>query len=574
MSKKLMNAIIDILNGSDTLEQKRINIRLLSKNKHKENRLLINIISSILSQHCLPIHPKDNFRANLSYDVSENNRKKIEKIIESVNSTYFKAVCSELLWEHTHDINFAKCAIINYELELESPTEEDELTYTRMALSICRVYSKYKALDFDFDAFINNSLKYIKDNYDRPGFCILFILNALSMCNKCYEKIETAYKEAIEYYENKDLYDKAIAFLEDLEDFYKIYKNETEINNIRIKIAIDYEKQADQLNWNGTEHSHQIISLIHKSMNSWERSNSKKKYDERKRLAKRIIPVKELSMKALQSIKSGPIDISEYIEQIEEFISGASFEAVIYRLSKIIQLKSYENLKEDFDSSGFMLSQLFATTRLDSNGRVRCIIPSALDASKEELISIMEHRASEEYTFKADAFISRFLWKAKEKFAFSKDTLKFLVEDNAFVESDRQETFLNGIVAGFNLELSTAMHLLMPQVEHGIRHMAEECGAVVYKTDKNGVESSLSLESILNLPEVEECFDETFLFNLRLFYTSGYGFGMRNAVCHSMYSDKELQTARSLAVWWFTLHICCIFSSKLNERLLEQTQNK
>ena len=40
------------------------------------------------------------------------------------------------------------------------------------------------------------------------------------MCNKCCGKIETAYKEAIEYYENKDLYDKAIAFLEDLEDFY------------------------------------------------------------------------------------------------------------------------------------------------------------------------------------------------------------------------------------------------------------------------------------------------------------------------------------------------------------------
>ena len=81
--------------------------------------------------------------------------KKLEKIIGSVNSTYFKAVCSELLWEHTHDINFAKSAIINYGLELESPTEEDELTYTRMDLSICRVYSKYKTLDFDFDAFIN-----------------------------------------------------------------------------------------------------------------------------------------------------------------------------------------------------------------------------------------------------------------------------------------------------------------------------------------------------------------------------------------------------------------------------------
>ncbi len=569
-----MNGIINILNGSDTLEQKRINIRLLSKKKHKENRLLIYTISSILSQHCLPIHPKDKFRVNLSYDVSENNCKKLEKIIGSVNSTYFKAVCSELLWEHTHDINCAKSAIINYGLELESPTEEDELTYTRMALSICRVYSKYKALDFDFDAFINKSLTYIKDNYDRPGFCILFILNSLSLCYKGSKEIETAYKEAIEYYENKNLYDKAIAFLEGLEDFYTVNKNRTETNNIRIKIAIDYEKQADQLNWNGTEHSHQIIALIHKSMNSWERTNSEKKYDERKRLAKRIVPIKEMSMKSLQSIKSGPIDISEYIDQIEEFISGASFEAVLYRLSNIIQLKSYDELKEKFDLSGFVFSQLFATTILDGNGRVKCIIPSALDASKEELTSIMEHRASEEYTFTADAFVSRFLWKAKEKFTFSKDTLKFLIEENAFVESDRQETFLNGIVAGFNLELSTAMHLLMPQVEHGIRRMAEECGAVVYKTDKNGVESSLSLESILNLPEVEECFDETFLFNLRLFYTSDYGFGMRNAVCHSMYSDKELQTARSLAVWWFTLHICCMFSKNLNEKLISQNESK
>ena len=36
-----MNDIIDILNGSDTLEKKRINIRLLSKNKHKENIYIV-----------------------------------------------------------------------------------------------------------------------------------------------------------------------------------------------------------------------------------------------------------------------------------------------------------------------------------------------------------------------------------------------------------------------------------------------------------------------------------------------------------------------------------------------------
>ena len=66
--------------------------------------------------------------------------------------------------------------------------------------------------------------------------------------------------------------------------------------------------------------------------------------------------------------------------------------------------------------------------------------------------------------------------------------------------------------AGFNLELPTAMHLLMPQIENAIRCLAQECGAVVYKTHKDGVEECLSLESILKTPEVIDCFEETFLF--------------------------------------------------------------
>ena len=147
-----------------------------------------------------------------------------------------------------------------------------------------------------------------------------------------------------------------------------------------------------------------------------------------------------------------------------------------------------------------------------------------------------------------------------------------MIEDNAFIPSDRKNTILKGLVAGFNLDLSTAMHLLMPQVENCVRCLAQEYGAVVYKTEKNGIESCLSFESILKLSEVIDCFDETFLFNLRLFYTSPSAFGMRNNVCHGLYSDDELQSSESLAVWWFTLKICCMFSKNLDERLLSQAK--
>lgn len=84
----------------------------------------------------------------------------------------FNAICSELLWEKTHDIENAKKAVIDYQLELQAPTEEHELSYTQFALGISRICSKTKVDKFNFYKFLNNALSYIRDNYEKPGCCL------------------------------------------------------------------------------------------------------------------------------------------------------------------------------------------------------------------------------------------------------------------------------------------------------------------------------------------------------------------------------------------------------------------
>lgn len=143
-----------------------------------------------------------------------------------------------------------------------------------------------------------------------------------------------------------------------------------------------------------------------------------------------------------------------------------------------------------------------------------------------------------------------------------------------FIPPDRKDSFLAGIQAGFELNLPLAMHVLMPQVENAVRVLAESCGAVVYKTALDGTEESLSMDSILNLPEVRCALDDEFLFNLQLFFTSVYGFGMRNIVAHGLESDEELQSLSSLAVWWYTLHLCCIYCPELYKRVREVQKPK
>ena len=204
----------------------------------------------------------------------------------------------------------------------------------------------------------------------------------------------------------------------------------------------------------------------------------------------------------------------------------------------------------------------------------RTFLQCRIEGLKYEEIAIAEHEAGKEHSFAASAFTTRFLHLARSKHTFTEDTLRFLVEDNAFIPGDRKDTFLKGLVAGFNLDLATSMHLLMPQVENAIRCLAELCGAVVYKTDCNGIEECLSLDSILKLEELQESIDPEILFNMRVFYTSPYGIGMRDIIGHGLRSDKGLQNADCLAVWWFTLHLVCLFSPELHKRNYEQKKTR
>ena len=570
MSSSIINDILYVLDSSEPISSKRISILKMVKTRRGANRVLLHLIDKLLSKHILPIHFDDALNRGAFTDVSEDIYCKLEAILSKSQFPYFNAVCSEFVWLHNHNYKFAEKAVLSYYDELSNPSYEDDLVHTKITLGICRVYSKCKINSFDYISFLNESLKYVENNFDRSGFCILFILKSLTACGEHLDLIEQTYDKAINLYENNNDFDRAIAFLEGQELLYEKQRNKDAIKKIRIRIAENYEKEANKFDWLDSSKSFYIINLIHKAMNAWERTNDNRSKEERKRLAQRLTPVKTLSMKSLKHIKSGSIDIQEWVEQIKQFVDTVSLEILLYRLCNMVTLKSYDEIFKKFNSEDFSFSSLFASTILNKDGRIKCIIPSSLDASEEDMLAIIEHKAAEEYEIASDMFIKRFIWFAKDKFNFTEDTLRFLVEDNAFVPSDRKNTFLKGLVAGFNLDLSTAMHLLMPQIEHCIRCLAQECGAVVYKTEKSGVESCLSLESILKLPEVVDCLDETFLFNLKLFYISDFGFAMRNNICHSLYSDNELQSPSSLIVWWFTLRICCMFSSNLDSRLRMQ----
>ena len=221
MATLITSDILSVLNNVASLENKRIELMKMRKNKRGQNRHLIDSVCDMLKSYVLPLKHTDSLKI-INKDFSEKEYDQLKVIVLNSNCSYFNAICGEMLWTKKHDIKIAKIALSSYEKELSNPSISNEHIYTELSVGICRVYLKCKVKDFDFESFLQKSIQHVKANYDVNGYGILFILNALLDCCENSEQIVLAFEDAISHYESKNMLDKVVSFLEDLEIFYKI----------------------------------------------------------------------------------------------------------------------------------------------------------------------------------------------------------------------------------------------------------------------------------------------------------------------------------------------------------------
>ena len=574
MKQQTITNILEILNQQISCEEIQNSLRALQNNVDDSEAAFVFKCMHALSPSILPLECVDCIKEYVLNNITAEEYSALESIVIQTTNTYFRAVCGELVWQNNHSRNIGEIALNAYHTELSTPSCDDEYSFIRIALSICRIYAKVKFPNFDFHGFSQSCFDYVIKNADS-GYLILNLLEGVFSCSVDQSQAIATLEQVIDILAQKPDYAKAASFSEKLVDFYRKAKCKDKIPALRVKIAEFYEKEADTLDSKDSRNVHQILHYIQLAMNAWTKVEDKQESKTRRQLlTKKAKPLKDLRFQSLKATPGDAYDITESVNHMRDIVESCSFEQMLIRLVYLHKLKTPNEYIDQLRKSGFLFSSFFTTNIMDEYGRLSCIVPTLRDASSEDEIAIAEHEAGKDHSLAANAFTSRFLHLARSKHTFTEDTLRFLVEDNAFIPGDRKDTFLKGLVAGFNLDLATAMHLLMPQVENAIRSLAELCSAVVYKTDCNGIEECLSLDSILKLEELQESIDPEILFNMRVFYTSPYGIGMRDIIGHGLRSDKGLQSADSLAVWWFTLHLVCLFSPELYKRNHEQNKKQ
>jgi len=228
--------------------------------------------------------------------------------------------------------------------------------------------------------------------------------------------------------------------------------------------------------------------------------------DRIERLHRRMVEFQEEMPSELVGF-SHSVDISEQIEQARERVAGMALLDALRELVVTPPIPAVEHLREQAEEMAdqYLVEGLFPKMLLSRTGKVveRYGPGRASEEEQREaaLRGAMLKNACTEHSFTAQAFINPMRRQIVLDHPVQERHMRHVLRYQRVVSFGREELYARGLVAGFYGNLSTALHLLIPQLEHSIRVMLNSRVALQSLSDIRTVFRCHTSPTIMRRPE-------------------------------------------------------------------------
>lgn len=211
-------------------------------------------------------------------------------------------------------------------------------------------------------------------------------------------------------------------------------------------------------------------------------------------------------------VTSHSVDISELVETSKKMVSGKQlldalkFFANIYPGIDVDELHaSTVKIMQDYP-----LQTLVTNVALSRDGRVIGKRPGVdlnkgNDSQNEEVIFI---EMVKYYRIHIEITTAGRIWPALETLLLEHHiTERELAEISScspVVPLGREQMIAKGLFSGFEKDFVSAIHILIPQVEHMVRWHLKSRNVTTTVLNQDGIENEIGLSGLLDKPEVED----------------------------------------------------------------------
>lgn len=473
-------------------------------------------------------------------DMTEDDYMVLEKVEISRLPVLLQARVADILWTERKDYKIVPVAIKAYH-ELYNITFDLEnwptcLRYIKRSITLAaktgskRLYDEYREELFDKVIEVNGEDKY----FFSISVIEFLILQKWKDCDPLIIVLDNIIAKS-----EDNVHKAELAYGLKSKLFSKRQDNDAMTEN-NLQLALFYEKSADKV-WENdvqgifnAERYLQKAIFLYRNNGSTEKGASvhRKLLDLQKQIPKFMIPI------------TAKCDSTKNYEKIVQLFENLSFKEHIIRIIQCVQFSSKENLKKKvLEDAVNPFACLFGSGIKNGKGQTLIDIPPLDIHNPESDIDILEMHMHQNALMREEIQGGFSLKVAidllNERFEYTKNDLKFIIEGNPIIPEGRENIFLSALYYGLKGDIYVALHILAPQTEKLFRCIAENAGGIMYTLENNGSSQEKLLTSIFDAPELVECYDNDILFLFKGLMNEKAGANIRNEIAHGIMSENK-----------------------------------
>ncbi len=239
-------------------------------------------------------------------------------------------------------------------------------------------------------------------------------------------------------------------------------------------------------------------------------------------------------------------DVSELVEEARLDVKGLSLQEALLVLAVDPDVPKVSNLKSLVEelSAKHPLNYIMTNRAVDQAGKTIVSIPPILTDNETDraaaLTAHMHRHASMHRQGVVVCAIEPRRYQILTEHNPSLRDFQELTVGNPIFPPGRERLVALGLWHGMHGRFSESIHLLLPQFENSLRYVLGSNGVIVSQLSQLGVQEEYDLNRLMFLPEINNLFDEDYLFNIQGLLVVRYGDNLRNRIAHGLMSFSEV----------------------------------
>lgn len=273
--------------------------------------------------------------------------------------------------------------------------------------------------------------------------------------------------------------------------------------------------------------------------------------------------VKEYQAKGLKELKrhGASFDATEMVNAARAAVAGKPLADSVAAFVDLPHLPKRDDIRREVlrRAKTYVFTHLFGEVKLNAEGAPIAGRGSVTGEETEEtdnVLALMYEDVVNSFAMQGQTTIEPAWRQIQDEHDIRERDMAVIVHQSWFVPPTREPFFAKGLAAGFNGDLISAIHLLVPQIEGAIRWHLQKRGVTTMRTNRDGYHEERDLNRLLAMPESQKLLGDRVHFALTALLTSRFGYNLRNNLAHALIEPNDCYTTVSLFFWALMMMIC------------------